>query len=83
MELFERFAASLNLLFGKTGNPQASFNDPLDGLELILCAGIDQTEQALDDARCCAVALEVDQKATVITADLSRLLGIIGKIMDI
>lgn len=82
-ELFKCFTASLYLFFGKTSNPQAPFDDPLHGLEPILCAGVDQAEQAFDNPGCCAITLEIDQKTTVITACLSRLLGIIGKIVDI
>lgn len=82
-ELFKCFASSLNVLFRKTSNPQAPFDNPLHGLEPVLCTGFNQAQQAFDDTRCCPITLEVHQKTTVITADLSRLLGIIGEIVDV
>lgn len=81
--LFERFAAGLNLVFGKTSNPQAAFDDALHGLEFVFRAGVDETEQALDNPCCGAIALEVDKQTAVVAVDLRRFLGIISKVVNI
>jgi hypothetical protein len=73
----------LNLLLGETSNPQAPFDDTLHRLELVFCTGINETEETLDNSRCGAIALKVDKKTAVIAANLSRFLGIVGKIVDI
>lgn len=59
--LFKCFASGLYFVFRKTSNPQAPFDDALHGLKLIFCTGVNETEEALNDSCCSAVALEVDK----------------------
>lgn len=79
----EFVASSLDFVFRERCNPQTSLDNTLDGLKPILRAGINQTKQAFDDARRCAVALEIDQGASLVALDLSRFLGVISEVMDI
>jgi hypothetical protein len=80
---FERFAASGNLLFRKTSNPQAPLDDALHGLESVFRAGVDETEKTLDDAGCCAIALEVHQETAVIAVNLGGFLGVVSEVVDV
>jgi hypothetical protein len=82
-ESLKLFASSLNLILREGRNPQAAFDDTLNWLELVLCAGIDQAEQALDDARSSAVTFKVDQHSTLTAFDLRGLLGIVGEVMHV
>lgn len=59
--LFKCFAPGLYFVFGETSNPQAPFDDALHGLKLVFCTGVNETEEALDDSCCSAIALEVDK----------------------
>ena len=79
----EFFTSSLNLIFRKRCNPQTPLDNTLDGLKPILRAGINQTKQTFDNARRCAVALEIDQGASLVALDLSGFLGVISEVMDI
>jgi len=55
------FAARLNFIFGEACNPEAPFDDTLNGLETVLGAGVDQPEQALDNTSGGAVSFKVNQ----------------------
>lgn len=59
--LFKCFAPGLYFVFGETSNPQAPFDNALHGLKLIFCTGVNETEEALNDSCCSAIALEVDK----------------------
>lgn len=82
-ESLKLLASSLNLILREGRNPQAAFDDTLHWLELVLCAGIDQAEQALDDARSSAVTFKVDQHSTLTAFDLRGLLRVVGEVMHV
>lgn len=79
----EFFTSSLDFFLRKRCNPQTPLDDTLNGLKPILRAGINQTKQTFDDARRCAVALEIDEGASLVALDLSGFLGVISEVMDI
>lgn len=83
MRSFKLFAARLNLIFGEACNPEAPLDDTLDRLEAVLGAGVDQSEQALNNTSSGAVSFKVNQQTSLTSRDLGWLLGIISKVMYI
>lgn len=73
----------LNLFLWQRCNPKTPFDHTRHGLERVLGAGIDQTEEILHDSSRGAMSLEVNQRLASLVVDLSWLLRIVGEVVDV
>ena len=60
--LFEHLGMASNIFVAKSAHPETTLRDALDGLELVSSAGLQQSEQCLDDRGGNAASLKVDQR---------------------
>ncbi len=84
IQLLQLLTLNPNRIIGQTSHPKTPRQRPLNRLEIILCARVNQTKQAFHNSRRSAMTLKVDQRFTVAGAgDLGGLLGVVGQVADV